>query len=183
MNCTYTECTMPSLVRWNRSSYPAAENSAFASLFTILLRRSIALLSLVGNSLTSICALTSGGFFAGKVASLSDAVEGRFDPSSGAMGAMYRARYLNDGYFEALQLLKTIAVSPLVTSLHLQWTSIWTISYVKTRAGETFPSPHRNSFPLAAAPLCPNSRRRNYHRRIQQNAVGAERARLPKRSS
>ena len=132
MNCTDTGCTMPSLVRWNPSSYPAAENSAFASLFTILLRRSIALLSLVGNSLTSNRALISGGFFAGKVASLSDAVEGRFDPNSGAMGALYRGRYLNDGYFEALQLLKAVAVSSLVTSWLLQWISIWTVSYIKT---------------------------------------------------
>ena len=54
--------------------------------------------------------MCSGGFFAGKVASLSDRVEGRFDPGS-RMGAMYRARYLNDGYFEALKLLKEVAVS------------------------------------------------------------------------
>ena len=53
----------------------------------------------------------SGGFFAGKVSSLTDRIEGRFDPTSGNMGAMYRARYLNDGYFEALKLLKDVAVS------------------------------------------------------------------------
>jgi aflatoxin B1 aldehyde reductase len=53
----------------------------------------------------------SGGFFAGKVTSLSDRIEGRFDPNSGNMGAMYRARYLNNGYFEALRLLKDVAVS------------------------------------------------------------------------
>jgi hypothetical protein len=66
-------------------------------------------------SLTSILqfdwyVIYSGGFFAGKVSSLADRVEGRFDPTSGHMGAMYRARYLNDGYFEALKLLKDVAV-------------------------------------------------------------------------
>lgn len=54
----------------------------------------------------------SGGFFAGKISSPTQSVEGRFDPS-GPIGTMYRARYLNDGYFEALKLLKEVAVSIL----------------------------------------------------------------------
>lgn len=34
---------------------------------------------------------------------------GRFDDST-KMGQMYRARYLHDGYFDALKMLKEIAV-------------------------------------------------------------------------
>ena len=60
----------------------------------------------------------SGGFFAGKVAAPNAEAPkgGRFDPNS-RMGAMYRARYLKGGYFEALNYLKPIAVrlpSPLL---------------------------------------------------------------------
>lgn len=53
-----------------------------------------------------------GGLFAGKVTSLDDpnAAGGRFDAGGSAMGTMYRARYLKDGYFEALEHLKSIAV-------------------------------------------------------------------------
>jgi hypothetical protein len=56
--------------------------------------------------------LHSGGFFAGKIPSESEPGEagGRFDPNS-RQGAMYRARYLKAGYFEALEYLKTVAVS------------------------------------------------------------------------
>lgn len=55
----------------------------------------------------------SGGFFAGKVAAPgAQAPEGgRFDPSS-KMGQMYRARYFKNGFFDALNYLKPIAVSP-----------------------------------------------------------------------
>ena len=55
----------------------------------------------------------SGGFFAGKVAAPNAEAPkgGRFDPNS-RMGAMYRARYLKGGYFEALNYLKPIAVRP-----------------------------------------------------------------------
>jgi len=56
----------------------------------------------------------SGGFFAGKISSLTQPIEGRFDPNSGTMGTMYRARYLNDGYLEALKLLKDVAVSNII---------------------------------------------------------------------
>ena len=54
----------------------------------------------------------SGGFFAGKVAAPDAEAPkgGRFDPNS-RMGAMYRARYLKGGFFEALNFLKPIAVS------------------------------------------------------------------------
>lgn len=53
----------------------------------------------------------SGGLFAGKVASVEQSAPegGRFDPSSN-MGKMYRARYLKEGYFKALELVKAAAV-------------------------------------------------------------------------
>lgn len=66
----------------------------------------------------------SGGFFAGKIASVNDNVEGRFDPNSGIMGTMYRARYLKDGYFEALKVLKEAAVSSLISNLVLKITRL-----------------------------------------------------------
>jgi hypothetical protein len=75
-----------------------------------------------------------GGFFAGKVTSLSDCIEGRFDPNSGDMGVLYRARYLNDGYFEALRLLKEVAV----TIYPVQ--SINACSILKLHTGQTFSS-------------------------------------------
>ncbi|KAG6370832.1 NADP-dependent oxidoreductase domain-containing protein [Boletus reticuloceps] len=40
---------------------------------------------------------------------IDQASDGRFDPSSN-MGKMYRARYLREGYFNALELLKDVAV-------------------------------------------------------------------------
>lgn len=53
-----------------------------------------------------------GGFFAGKITSLDDpaASGGRFDANIGRLGQLYRARYLNDGYFEALKFLQSVAV-------------------------------------------------------------------------
>ena len=53
----------------------------------------------------------SGGFFAGRVSSVEEQAPegGRFDPTS-SMGKMYRARYLREGYFRALELLKGVAV-------------------------------------------------------------------------
>jgi len=65
----------------------------------------------------------AGGFFAGKISSLTQPIEGRFDPNSGAMGTMYRARYLNDGYLEALKLLKDVAEkhSLRLTEIALRW--------------------------------------------------------------
>lgn len=54
----------------------------------------------------------SGGFFAGKIAAPDDVPSGgRFGTDTGRMGVMYRARYFNEGYFEALKLLKGVAVS------------------------------------------------------------------------
>jgi aflatoxin B1 aldehyde reductase len=52
----------------------------------------------------------AGGFFAGKVSSATDQVEAgsRFDDSQ-KQGIMYRQRYIKDGYFKALELLKGIA--------------------------------------------------------------------------
>ena len=40
----------------------------------------------------------------------------RFDDSKGNMGSMYRARYLKDGYFQALPLIKEVAVSTMNSS-------------------------------------------------------------------
>ncbi|KAH9934762.1 Aldo/keto reductase [Fomitopsis serialis] len=66
----------------------------------------------------------AGGLFAGKVAAPdADAPKGgRFDPSS-KMGAMYRARYLKGGYFEALNYLKPIAEKHnlRLTEIALRW--------------------------------------------------------------
>lgn len=55
--------------------------------------------------------MSSGGFFAGKIkAAEEDAPSGgRFDPDS-PLGKMYRARYLKNGYFDALKLLQAVAV-------------------------------------------------------------------------
>ncbi|KAL0946948.1 hypothetical protein HGRIS_013107 [Hohenbuehelia grisea] len=67
----------------------------------------------------------AGGFFAGKVTSLSDSVEsgGRFDPKAGKMGPMYRDRYLKAGYFEALKPLKEVAEKHnlRLTEIALRW--------------------------------------------------------------
>ncbi|KZT11370.1 Aldo/keto reductase [Laetiporus sulphureus 93-53] len=66
----------------------------------------------------------AGGFFAGKVAAPNAEAPkgGRFDPSS-RMGAMYRARYLKSGYFEALNYLKPIAEKHQLrlTEIALRW--------------------------------------------------------------
>jgi len=65
----------------------------------------------------------AGGFFAGKIQSLSDTAEGRFDANDKGMGSMYRARYLNEGYLEALKLLKGVADkhSLRLTEIALRW--------------------------------------------------------------
>ena len=54
----------------------------------------------------------SGGFFAGKITSTTEtgAAGGRFDPNSPS-GKMYRERYVNEGYVNALAFLKGVAVS------------------------------------------------------------------------
>ncbi|KAF9236270.1 Aldo/keto reductase [Melanogaster broomeanus] len=66
----------------------------------------------------------AGGLFAGKVASVQETAPegGRFDPNS-AMGKMYRARYLNEGYFEALQVVKAVAEKHnlRLTEIALRW--------------------------------------------------------------
>lgn len=53
----------------------------------------------------------SAGFFAGKVKAPEDEAPsgGRFDPNT-PIGKMYRARYLKQGYFDALKLLQAVAV-------------------------------------------------------------------------
>jgi len=69
----------------------------------------------------------AGGLFAGKISSPDDVPSGgRFDsndPHSRRMAQMYRARYLNEGYFEALKLLKAVADkhSLRLTELALRW--------------------------------------------------------------
>jgi aflatoxin B1 aldehyde reductase len=54
---------------------------------------------------------SSGGFFAGKITSAAEAAPegGRFDTKA-PMGVMYRARYLKNGFFEALPVIKAAAV-------------------------------------------------------------------------
>jgi len=67
----------------------------------------------------------AGGFFAGKVTSVNDSPpEGsRFDPKAGGMGKMYRARYLKDGFFQALPLIKEVADKHdlRMTEIALRW--------------------------------------------------------------
>lgn len=64
----------------------------------------------------SLITRCSGGLFAGKVLSTEEVAPegGRFDPKS-KMGQMYRARYLREGYFKALELVKAAAVCPSAT--------------------------------------------------------------------
>ncbi|KAH7905774.1 NADP-dependent oxidoreductase domain-containing protein [Hygrophoropsis aurantiaca] len=66
----------------------------------------------------------AGGLFAGKVSSTDDAVPSgaRFDPST-SQGAFYRARYLKEGYFKALELLKNTADKHglRLTEIALRW--------------------------------------------------------------
>jgi aflatoxin B1 aldehyde reductase len=65
----------------------------------------------------------AGGFFAGKISSATDAVEAgsRFDQSKN-QGAMYRSRYIRDGYFKALELLKEVAAK---NDLRLTEIALW----------------------------------------------------------
>lgn len=52
-----------------------------------------------------------GGLLAGKITSVNDSPhEGRFSTKLGAMGSMYRARYLKDGFLEAIPIIKDVAV-------------------------------------------------------------------------
>ncbi|KAH7913812.1 NADP-dependent oxidoreductase domain-containing protein [Hygrophoropsis aurantiaca] len=66
----------------------------------------------------------AGGMFAGKVLSQTETAPegGRFDPSS-AMGKMYRARYLQEGYIKAVELVKTVGDkhSLRLTEIALRW--------------------------------------------------------------
>ncbi|KIJ61762.1 hypothetical protein HYDPIDRAFT_42465 [Hydnomerulius pinastri MD-312] len=66
----------------------------------------------------------AGGLFAGKVASADDNVPAgtRFDPTT-SQGAFYRARYLKEGYFKALELLKGTADKHnlRLTEIALRW--------------------------------------------------------------
>lgn len=67
------------------------------------------LYKLLINELTGCYA--RGGLFSGKISSIDDSVESgsRFDPNAGA-GKMYRQRYFKDGYFQALALIREVAV-------------------------------------------------------------------------
>ena len=71
---------------------------------------------LLGSSSSNCCVvpepISSGGFFAGKITSVNYVPEpgSRFDGSTGRIGTMYRQRYLKDGYFQALPLIKEVAV-------------------------------------------------------------------------
>lgn len=94
---------------WSPGSSPAVGSSVCVSLCTTLLREQPQIVFTYEAWLTN----SSGGFFAGKVTSVNDSPpEGsRFDPKAGGMGKMYRARYLKDGFFQALPLIKEVAVS------------------------------------------------------------------------
>ena len=64
----------------------------------------------------------SGGFFAGKVQKPDQPPPGRFGGDS-MMAKMYRARYFNEGYFKALESLKSIAEKHnlRLTEIGLRW--------------------------------------------------------------
>ncbi|KAI5115715.1 hypothetical protein M0805_009264 [Coniferiporia weirii] len=67
----------------------------------------------------------AGGFFAGKISSINDtpATGSRFDPKAGNTGLMYRQRYLKDGYFQILPMLKEVADKHglKLTEIALRW--------------------------------------------------------------
>jgi len=64
----------------------------------------------------------AGGFFAGKVQKPEQPPPGRFGGDS-MMAKMYRARYFNEGYFQALESLKSIAEKHnlRLTEIGLRW--------------------------------------------------------------
>ncbi|KAL5635518.1 hypothetical protein ACGC1H_004346 [Rhizoctonia solani] len=65
----------------------------------------------------------AGGFFAGKLSGVGDVPqEGRFGGDS-AMGKMYRARYVKENYFAALESLKAVAAAHnlRLTEIALRW--------------------------------------------------------------
>ncbi|KAH7881747.1 NADP-dependent oxidoreductase domain-containing protein [Phlebopus sp. FC_14] len=66
----------------------------------------------------------AGGLFAGKVTSTEESAPegGRFDPNSN-MGKMYRARYLKEGYFKALEVVKAAGDKHglRLTEIALRW--------------------------------------------------------------
>ncbi|CAE6517674.1 unnamed protein product [Rhizoctonia solani] len=65
----------------------------------------------------------AGGFFAGKLSGMEDVPqEGRFNTDS-AMGKMYRARYVKENYFTALESLKAVATAHnlRLTEIALRW--------------------------------------------------------------
>ncbi|CAE7154641.1 unnamed protein product [Rhizoctonia solani] len=65
----------------------------------------------------------AGGFFAGKLSGVGDVPqEGRFAADS-AMGKMYRARYVRENYFNALESLKAVATTHnlRLTEIALRW--------------------------------------------------------------
>lgn len=84
----------------------------------------------------------AGGFFAGKVSSVDDSTEGRFS-KEGRMGAMYRARYLNEGYLEALKVLRLVAVS------NVNAANLTMSANAVPNSGETFTSLDRDRPSLA----------------------------------
>ncbi|KDQ50261.1 hypothetical protein JAAARDRAFT_211846 [Jaapia argillacea MUCL 33604] len=66
----------------------------------------------------------AGGFFAGKISSATDDAPkgGRFDPTT-SQGKYYRDRYINEGYFKALEVIKGVAEKNnlRLTELALRW--------------------------------------------------------------
>jgi len=67
----------------------------------------------------------AGGFFAGKIATAASPppAGGRFDTTNSAMGNMYRARYLKNGFFDALPIVKAAADKHnlRLTEIALRW--------------------------------------------------------------
>lgn len=64
----------------------------------------------------------AGGLFAGKISKGEEATEGRFAGESNS-ARMYRARYLRDGYFAAMQDIKAVASKHQLTTIEiaLRW--------------------------------------------------------------
>ncbi|KIY45552.1 Aldo/keto reductase [Fistulina hepatica ATCC 64428] len=67
----------------------------------------------------------AGGFFAGKLTSVSDPGPkgGRFDSTKGAQGVLYRNRYIKSGFFDALDVVKVAAEKHnlRLTEIALRW--------------------------------------------------------------
>lgn len=133
---------MPSHARLNQNWCHAVASTVSDWSSTILLRTS---LPTTDRARRLRPRSLSGGLFAGKVASVEDQAPegGRFDPTSN-MGKMYRARYLREGYFEALELLKNVVVRSFsIASGRKRWLPNRK-SVIVVLLGKTQLAPYRN---------------------------------------